>query len=502
MKKLLRFGLLLILPALFLMFGTACRKDTFLTDSSAKLEFSQDSILFDTVFTSIGSSTRNFRIRNTHKQKIKISSIILEGGGASYFKINVDGGSGTSFTDIELAANDSMYVFVQVKIDPTNGSTPFIISDNIIFNVNGNEQKMPIEAWGQDAYYHYPDSAVKFQDGSYFPYSLVNANPGSYDLIAGEYVWKNDKPHIVYGYLVIDEKQKMRIPAGTRVYMNYKAGLWVFAGGQLQVLGQKGNEVIIQGARREKEYTDEPGQWDRIWINEGSDQNKIDYAIIKNGYIGVQAELIGDDAELAKKRVLRITNSKIQNMSLWGLYGLAYQIIAINNVISNCQEYSVNILLGGGYYFAHNTIVNYWNKQKSRDKPALNINNHSKEQVYPLYFYLGNSVVDGRLENEFNLDLTEDVSYPYTYTVSNSYLKTTMSTTNTVHYFNNKSASASDPLKYKDADTYDFSPAAEEKRIGGFVHPYATQDALNAGPDINGKTRNTSSVTAGAYELP
>lgn len=496
-----RFSLLSAACFLLLAFNS-CKKDTFITDESVKLEFSQDSILFDTVFTSIGSSTRNFRIRNTHKQKIKISSIVLQGGASSYFKVNVDGTSGTSFQDLELAANDSMYIFVQVKIDPANASTPFIVSDQLIFNVNGNEQKMPLEAWGQDAYYHYPDSAVKFQDGSYFPYSLVNANPGSYNFTGGEYVWKNDKPHVVYGYLVIDEKQKMRIPAGTSVYMNYKAGLWVFAGGQLQVLGQKGKEVIFQGARREKEFADEPGQWDRIWINEGSDQNIIDYAVIKNGYIGVQAELLGDNAELAKKRLLRITNSKIQNMSLWGLYGLAYQIIALNNVISNCQEYSVNILLGGGYYFAHNTIANYWKKQKLRDKPAVNLNNHSKETVYPLYFYMGNSVVDGRLENEFNLDLTQDVTYPYTYTVSNCYLKTNLSTTNTTHYYNNKNASSSEPLKYKDADTYDFSPATEEKRIGGFVHPFATQDALNVGTDVNGKTRNTSTVTAGAYELP
>lgn len=487
---------------LFLLVNQACKKDQFNTDPAVKLEFSQDSVLFDTVFTSIGSSTRNFRIRNTTNQKIKISNIVLQGGTSSFFKLNVDGASGVSFDDIELAAKDSMYVFVQVKIDPNNQNNPLIVSDNIVFQVNGNEQRVILEAWGQDAYYHYPDSAVKFQDGSYFPYSLVNANPNSYTIIGGEYVWKSDKPHVVYGYLVVDEKQKMRIPAGTRVYMNYKAGLWVFAGGQIQVLGQKGSEVVFQGARREKEFTDEPGQWDRIWINEGSDQNIIDYAIIKNGYIGIQAELIGESEELAKKRVLRLSNTKIQNMSLWGLYGLAYQIIAVNNVISNCQEHSVNVLLGGGYYFAHNTIVNYWKKQKTRDKPAVNINNYLKEQVYPLYLYMANSVVDGRLENELSLDLKDDSKYPYTYTVSNCYLKSTVDQSNTSRFFNNKAASLTEPLKYKDADAYDFSPGKDEARMSGFVHPFATQDAQNVGADITGKARNTVTVTAGAYELP
>lgn len=503
MKNSVRFFLLVVLP-LMVVLSSSCRKDKFLTDSGAKLEFSQDSVVFDTVFTSIGSSTRNFRILNKHDQKIKISSIFLEGGSASPFKINVDGESGTAFENIELAAGDSMYVFVQVKIDPNNSNSPLIVADNIHFIVNGNDQKVVLEAWGQDAYYHYPDSAIYFKDGSYLAYSLVNAVPESYTKIGEEFVWKNDKPHVIYGYLVVDEKQKMRIPAGTKVYLNYKAGLWVYAGGQLQVLGQKGNEVLFTSARRERDYLDEPGQWDRIWINEGSDQNLIDYAIIKNGYIGVQAELLGTDSILARKRQLTITNTKIQNMSYWGLYCLAYGVVSINNVISNCQEYSVNILYGGSYYFAHNTIANYWNKQKSRDKVAFNATNYFKEDVYPFNFYMGNSIVDGKLSNELSLDLKENTTFMPTFTVSNCYLKTTIETGNPAHFFNNKLADASKPLKYKDEANYDFSPAKEETRIGGFVHPLATKDAtvFTGGYDITGKARNTTSVTAGAYELP
>lgn len=120
-----------------------------------------------------------------------------------------------------------------------------------------------MEAWGQDAWYHYPTNAIKFKDGTYFPYSLI-----SKDTLV-DTIWKKDKPHVIYGYLVVDEHQKLKIEAGVQVYMNYKAGLWVYKGGQLKVLGEKGNEVVFQGARRDKDYADEPGQWDRIWINEG-----------------------------------------------------------------------------------------------------------------------------------------------------------------------------------------------------------------------------------------
>ena len=53
------------------------------------------------------------------------------------------------------------------------------------------------------------------------------------------------------------------------------AGLWIFRYGALQVNGTKGNEVTFQGDRREANYTDEPGQWDRIWFNEGKTDNWI-----------------------------------------------------------------------------------------------------------------------------------------------------------------------------------------------------------------------------------
>lgn len=494
--------LVYIFAAMTLVFFPSCKKDKFITDSSAKLEFSQDSVLFDTVFTSIGSSTRNFRLRNTNKQKLKIDAVYLEGGTSSVFKINVDGESGTAFSDLELAGGDSMYVFVQVKIDPNNSSSPLIVNDVIHFTVNGNDQKVVLEAWGQDAYYHYPDSAVYFKDGSYLAYSLVSANTEAYTKVGDEYVWKNDKPHVIYSYLVVDEKQKLRIPAGTSVYLNYKAGIWVYAGGQIKVQGQKGQEVLFTSARREKDYLNQPGEWDRIWINEGSDQNSIDYAIIKNGYIGIQAELLGTDTVLAKTRKLKISNCKIQNMSMWGLYCLAYAVDCRNSVITNCQEHSVNILYGGAYYFAHNTIANYWNQPKSRDKPAFNVLNYYKDDVYPLYFYMGNSIIDGKLNEEFNFDLKTDATYAPSYTISNSYIKTGTDLSDLAHFLNNRKPENSEGIKYKDEPNYDFSIDKTETRVSGFVHPFATQDAINAGPDITGKARNTASVTAGAYEMP
>lgn len=482
--------------AVIAFYFISCKKDKIITDSGAKVNFSQDSVLFDTVFTSIGSATRNIRVQNKNKQKIKISNIQLQGGSSSAFIINVDGAKGTSFNDIEIAANDSMYIFIQVNINPTSANSPFIINDAIVFSVNGNTQTVKLQAWGQNAYYHRPTDAINFKDGTYLPYSIVttSANP--------TVTWTNDKPHVIYGYLVVDSAQTLIMNPGTKVYFNYKAALWVYRYGCLQVKGQKDNEVIFQGARREADYADEPGQWDRIWINEGNVNNSIDYAIIKNGYIGVQVDNFYSDFSFPKR--LKITNTKIQNMSLWGLYAQGFNVYGGNNVISNCQEYSLNILFGGNYKFLHCTFANFWNKDKAREKPAVFINNYTGlPQVLPLdTCYFGNCIIDGKLANEFNLDLdyTDAVFQPKVQ-FSNCWLKTTTSVSNPTVFINDIRTSASS-VAFKNPEKYDFQLYPGESKVKNFINAQATSDASKFPFDLNGSSspRNTTLVSIGAYE--
>ena len=472
---------------------SSCKKDKLITDSGAKIQFSQDSVLFDTVFTTIGSSTKNIRIRNKNSQRIKISSIQLQGGSASSFIINVDGVKGTSFTDVEIAAHDSMYIFIQVNVNPTNTNSPLIITDALNFSVNGNNQVLHLEAWGQDAYYHRPTDAITFSDGSYLAYSTISTQTNV------TVTWNNDKPHVIYGYLVVDSTQKLIINAGVRVYLNNKAGLWVFRYGELQVHGLKGNEVTFTGARRDADFVNEPGQWDRIWINEGSVNNEIDYAIIKNGYIGVQAELIGNN--FSDPRRLKITNTKIQNMSYWGFYGSAFNVYGANNVFSDCQEYSANLTLGGKYTFLNCTFSNFWNQSdKARDKPTLNINNHSDLQVLPLdSAYFGNCIIDGTFTNEINLDLDySNTTAQPVFIFSSSWLRTTNTVSDTNKY---KSVRTGSSLNYHNTGTYDFSLPTSETQVQGFTSGRAQTDAAKFPFDINNHARNTNSVTAGAYEV-
>ena len=134
MRKISVISILVLLVALF----PSCKKDKLITNSSAKLAFTADSILFDTVFTSIGSTTKLFRVHNNNSGTINISSIRLARGSASFYRLNVDGVAGTPgqvFTNIEIAAHDSMYIFVKVNIDPNADPSvsPFIYRDSILF---------------------------------------------------------------------------------------------------------------------------------------------------------------------------------------------------------------------------------------------------------------------------------------------------------------------------------------------------------------------------------
>ncbi|QQR95308.1 MAG: hypothetical protein IPJ93_00555 [Bacteroidota bacterium] len=333
----------------------ACRKDQLLTDSSAKLNFSEDTVLFDTVFASIGSTTQYLLVYNDHNRPIKISSIKLAGGSSSPFRMNVDGVAANSLNDVEIRAKDSLWIFIEVTIDPTSDQTPFIVTDSIIFETNGNIQDVDLVAYGRNARFITPKYAITFPDGSGLPYSIIGDGSPCGTVIE----WDSLLPYVVYGYAVVDSCLTLKINPGTKIYFYNNSGLWVYRYGNLQVEGNLEHPVLFTGSRLESSYSEVPNQWDRIWINEGG-TNKINYAIIKNGLFGVQAEDVQFDGIIGDAPTqLTLSNSTIRNMSI-GLLARSFNITAYNNVISDCKSYCTVFSQGGTYNLKQNTIANYW----------------------------------------------------------------------------------------------------------------------------------------------
>lgn len=477
----------------------SCKKDKLLTDPSARLSFSQDSILFDTVFTTIGSTTRNIRVINNNNQKINISSIRLEKGQSSNFFLNVDGTPGRLVEDVEILANDSIYIFVQVNVNPTSALSPLIIQDKIVFDVNGNQQSVELEAWGQDAHYHFPTTAIQYKDG-YLPYSTVSANANTTVIWGGGTGASDNKPHVVYGWLVVDSTQKLVINAGVKVYFHQNAGLWVYRYGTLQVNGTQGNEVVFQGDRREADYADMPGQWDRIWINEGHTDNYINYAIIKNNFIGVQASILSNPNQPTK---LKLTNTIIKNCSKWGLFTQYFSVWSGNNVIANCKEYCAALTWGGNYTFLHTTFANYYNQDGGRGgQPCVHIDNYDGTDSWPFMdsLFFANCIVDGSQANEFEIDIRSNTVNPNPVcNISNCLIKGSIPTntlvTSTANVFNGN-ADFSNPSGYD----FKIGASSSAKTIGDFnlIQPYPTILSF----DITGTASRSSSanISAGAYQ--
>ena len=139
----------------------ACKKDSLTTSFSDTVSFDTDTLFFDTVFTTVGSSTRKFKIYNHHSNKIKISSIKLAGGTNSIFRLNVNGVPGIEFKDLEIRAKDSMWVYADVTVDPGNTNLPFVVTDSIEFKTNGNFQDVQLVAFGQNAIFHKSGKPIK-----------------------------------------------------------------------------------------------------------------------------------------------------------------------------------------------------------------------------------------------------------------------------------------------------------------------------------------------------
>ena len=366
------FACLLIL---FTLSTSSCGKHVILSKNN--LSFSKDTVVFDTVFTTIGSTTQQFKIYNKDSKTIKIDEIELMGGTNSKFSINVDGLQGTTIKDLYIESGDSLFVFVEVTLDPNGANLPMIIEDSIRFKSNEKNQYVKLAAWGQDAYFHYKD--------------------------LNEGIWPNDKPHVIYGYAAIDSAKTLNIQAGTNIYMHKNAILYVYKS-TLNIQGTLGNEVVIQGDRLEQDYQNVSGQFYGIYFQQARPCN-IDYAIIKNGTSGVH---LYDEDPTNSDYTLTMTNTIIKNQARYGVFIFAgARVKAENCIIAKNGTHALFVLQGGDFNFNHCNLLGYG----SSTNPAVGISNHYTDnaagQTYVSSINEGklyNCVVAGNQTTEFAMD--------------------------------------------------------------------------------------------------
>lgn len=379
-------SLYFIITAAILLLWSSCRKDFDFEPSTGNLQFSKDTVYLDTVFTNIGSSTYNLKVYNRSNKDIVIPTVRLAQGEASHYRLNVDGMAGKVFENVELLAKDSMFVFIETTFDIQDVVTAdhqFLYTDAIEFDTGANFQKVELVTLVKDAVFIYPNRDA---EGVIETLTFDVDGDGVDDetnvqgrfLNDDELTFTNEKPYVIYGYAAVGNAKTLTIEAGARVHFHANSGLLVTNNGSLKVNGALStdqevleNEVIFEGDRLEPLYENIPGQWGTIWLFNGSVENEINFATIKNATVGLLVE--GNPDAVVDK--LTITNSKLYNHSNFGILGRATSITAENVVINKAGQSSFAGTYGGKYNFTHCTIANYWNNS-FRQFPSVLLNNY------------------------------------------------------------------------------------------------------------------------------
>ncbi|MBN1599011.1 MAG: hypothetical protein JW894_12020 [Bacteroidales bacterium] len=381
----------------------SCRKDEFITESGATLKFSTDTVYFDTILSTLGSVTKRFKVYNTHDQSIRIQELYLAGGNSSHYRLNVDGAMGNSFSNIEIRSSDSIYVFVEVTIDPTGHNSPMVIEDSVVFMTNGSLQDVNLIAYGQDV--------------NIFNNEIIESQ-----------TWTKEKPYLILNNVAIDSFEVLTIEPGTHIFIHNYASLLVW--GQVEAIGTLEEPIVFMGDRFDFPYDQAAGQWGTIYIAPKSTGSVFEYVIIKNSNAGMQVGYPNQDYMPS----VEIRNCMILNAASYGIFAFRADIKAYNTIIADCGLVALGLFLGGNYDFYHCSISNigaYYpsvvaGDYKSRSTPSLYFSNNldwyeldddfwvtdvTYSEDLNLNFY--NSILYGTKDQEILYDSITDVAFNY-----------------------------------------------------------------------------------------
>ncbi|MEO5564760.1 MAG: choice-of-anchor Q domain-containing protein [Chitinophagaceae bacterium] len=456
----------LILSISLLLFS--CRKESFINSPDARVTITADTLKYDTVFPTTGSVTQLFKIINENKQKLLLSSIKLMGGSGSAYKMNVDGIATIESTNIEIEANDSVYVFVQVNVNPNAANLPFVLRDSIKVSYNGNDRLVQLEAWGQNAHFLRDKQVVTDE------------------------TWTNDLPYVILGFLHVNPNTKLTIEKGCRIYIHPDAPIIV--DGTLQINGLKDttDRVYFSGDRLDEPYKDYPASWPGIFFTATSKDNILNYAVIKNSFQSIAVE----DPSVNANPKLILNQCIIDNSYDAGIIAVNSSITATNCLISNCGK-NIALIKGGTYRFTHCTVATYSNSYINHKSPVLTVLNYDgTNATTPLDAIFRNNIFwgeNGLVEDEVVVDKKGTTAFSV---IFNQTLWKVKNTPSNISIVNPAPINNQPPL---------FDSINTSRRYYNF-HLQAASPAVNKGTDagisidLDGKPRPVGFPDLGCYE--
>tara|TARA_Y100000991_G_scaffold68399_1_gene51088 strand:+ start:8968 stop:10557 length:1590 start_codon:yes stop_codon:yes gene_type:complete len=465
--------------------------------NDTELTFSKDTIYLDTVFTNIGSSTYNLKVYNNSNRNILIPEIKLSKGEDSYYRLNVDGiydqnnDLGKRFNNIEILANDSLYIFIETTIDINELNTDqnsFLYEDKIEFLNSNSTQDVKLISLVKDAVFIYPE---RYEGDQQFIYETLEIDfngdgvneqtniRGRY-LDEDELIFTNDKPYVIYGYAAAGLGNELIIEKGARIHFHDNSGLIISNGASIKANGEFSqnpteleNQIIFEGDRLEPYFENVPGQWGTIWLLEGSLNNEFSYCTIKNASVGIYTNG-GDNLD---DYMINLNNVQIYNSSNFGILSISSSVSAQNLVINKSGQSSFAGIYGGKFHFNHCTIANFWSSGIRQYPSALFNNfyidsdeNEFINEVFELI--ITNSVIDGNQNIEFLIEKLG--SYELNYS-----LYDTMVRFNDINNY------------FSDDPTYDFSDNSHYINLynnlnSNFVNPFFNDLRINQFSELIG----------------
>ncbi|MDE6310699.1 MAG: hypothetical protein K2L96_02635 [Muribaculaceae bacterium] len=304
----------------------SCIEDGFSNSPSEQPKFATDTLQLGLIFTDEPSPTTRMVVYNPHSKGLNISRIAISGDDARYFRMNVDGVSGETFSDIEIRAKDSIFVLVEATLPENPTSRPTKINANIDFTTNGVTQSVILSATGQNV-------------------KRLRAQTLTEDTRLTA-----ETPYQIFDSLVVAPGVTLTLEPGTTLHFHDKTSLVVR--GSLHSLGTAEAPVNMCGDRTGNVVSDisfdiMSNQWTGVIFTDSSDDNLITYTDIRNTSQGV----ISDGAPLT------LINSRLHNSGGMALEAYHTSVRALGCEFAEASEGLV-YLHGGEHLLSGCTFAN------------------------------------------------------------------------------------------------------------------------------------------------
>ena len=366
-----------------LLLSACTDDDSFSASQGNRLLFSADTITFDTLFSTVPSTTRTFWVHNESGDGIRIRTARLERGTQSGYRVNVDGTYLNPVgNDFEVRKGDSLLVFVEVTTRENHQQGPQLVEDNLLLTLeSGVEQRINLRTWSWDA--------RKLAD--------VVINKDS--------VIESAVPIILYGKGIEVEEGATLTIRNTDLYFHDGAGIDVRG----QIVAENS---LFRGDRLDHMFDYLPydrvsGQWRGINIDNTSKSNQLNNCEIRNAV----------DALLCDSTELLMHNTVVHNNSGFGLRAYKSRVTLTYCQFTNSFNKCLS-LEGCEAVIDHCTVAQFYPFSANRGA-ALHFTNNASA----LLLKCTNTLVTG-YEDDVIMGEVGDTTVVYDYYFANCILRT------------------------------------------------------------------------------